>query len=97
MFCCTRFALQKHEDDLLSFNEFVSGVRVCLLFEEFLTKSEELFRALDPGALQIVLFFKLQMHHSEGSGAIRSSSLIEALKVFHSNRSHTGKECLDRG
>jgi hypothetical protein len=52
-----RFVLQKHEDDVLSFNEFVSGVRVCLLFEEFLSKSEELFQSLDPGLAVYVLPF----------------------------------------
>jgi len=64
--------LQKHEDDILSFNEFVSGVRVCLLFEEFLNKSEELFQSMDP----------------ENTGKVRTSSLIEALKSSEPAATH---------
>ena len=35
--------LQKKGDEILSFNEFVAGVRGCLLYGDFLRLSEELF------------------------------------------------------
>lgn len=63
------FAFQKQEDEILSFSEFVSGVRVCLMFEEFLSKSEELFRSMDP----------------ENTGAVQASRLIDALKRLSIN------------